>query len=111
MLTVPDWLDLGRAKPARDVDRRCRVAVRLARDHACGAYGLGEMRPASNSHSMRDERPTMFLMVGLPGAGKTVRARELAAARHALLLNPDAWMIPLLGRGFQSPQWRRRPLP
>src|SRR3954469_17016397 len=42
--------------------------------------------------------PTLFLMVGLPGAGKTVRARELAAERGALLLTPDAWMISLFGQ-------------
>jgi hypothetical protein len=40
---------------------------------------------------------TLFLMVGLPGAGKTVRAGELAAKHHALVLSPDAWMIPLFG--------------
>jgi predicted kinase len=38
---------------------------------------------------------TMFLMVGLPGAGKTTRATELAAANRALRLTPDHWMIPL----------------
>ena len=37
-------------------------------------------------------------MVGLPGAGKTVRARELAAERGALLLTPDAWMVSLFGQ-------------
>ncbi len=40
---------------------------------------------------------TLLLMVGLPGAGKTARATELAAAYAALLLSPDAWMIPLFG--------------
>jgi predicted kinase len=39
----------------------------------------------------------LFLMVGLPGAGKTTRARELAAEHRALRLSPDAWMIPLFG--------------
>ncbi|WP_218107105.1 AAA family ATPase [Micromonospora haikouensis] len=34
-------------------------------------------------------------MVGLPGAGKTTRAEELAAAHRALRLTPDEWMIPL----------------
>ena len=43
------------------------------------------------------QMPTLFLMVGLPGAGKTVRAKELAAEHQALLLTPDAWMIPLFG--------------
>lgn len=38
---------------------------------------------------------TLVLMVGLPGAGKTTRAEELAAARRALRLTPDEWMISL----------------
>ncbi|HEX6343820.1 ATP-binding protein [Umezawaea sp.] len=37
----------------------------------------------------------LLLMVGLPGAGKTTRAGELAAAHRALRLTPDEWMIPL----------------
>jgi predicted kinase len=37
-------------------------------------------------------------MVGLPGAGKTVRARELAAEHGALLMSPDAWMTSLFGQ-------------
>jgi predicted kinase len=40
---------------------------------------------------------TMFLMVGLPGAGKTTRAKELAAVHRAQRLTPDHWMIPLFG--------------
>ena len=47
---------------------------------------------------MQDRRAaTLFLMVGLPGAGKTTRAKELAAAHQALRLTPDEWMIPLFG--------------
>jgi predicted kinase len=38
---------------------------------------------------------TLLLMVGLPGAGKTTRAEELAAAHRALRLTPDEWMISL----------------
>jgi predicted kinase len=38
---------------------------------------------------------TLLLMVGLPGAGKTTRARQLALAYRALRLTPDEWMIPL----------------
>src|SRR5690242_13676660 len=40
---------------------------------------------------------TMFLIVGLPGAGKTERGKALAAEHSALRLTPDAWMIPLFG--------------
>jgi predicted kinase len=36
-------------------------------------------------------------MVGLPGAGKTTLARQLAAAHRALRLTPDEWMIALFG--------------
>src|ERR1700760_4751439 len=47
------------------------------------------------SHPQRTA--TLFLIVGLPGAGKTTRARELDAALPALRLTPDEWMIPLFG--------------
>ena len=40
---------------------------------------------------------TLHLVVGLPGAGKTTRARELERSHGALRLTPDEWMIPLLG--------------
>jgi len=58
----------------------------------------------SDSHSQCEEpfpHPsaaiTMLLMVGLPGSGKTDRAKELAVASRALRLTPDHWMIPLFG--------------
>jgi predicted kinase len=38
---------------------------------------------------------TLLVMVGLPGSGKTTRAREIERARRALLLSPDEWMLPL----------------
>jgi predicted kinase len=47
----------------------------------------------------------MFVMVGLPAAGKTSRARELASARNALRLTPDEWMIPLFGQ--EQPEGKR----
>ena len=40
-------------------------------------------------------RARLFLMVGLPGAGKTTRAKQLAAQHRALRLTPDEWMIAL----------------
>jgi predicted kinase len=43
------------------------------------------------------DRPTFYVMVGLPGAGKTTRARQIEAEHPALLLTLDEWMIPLYG--------------
>jgi len=39
----------------------------------------------------------LFLLVGLPAAGKTTRAREVERDHRALRLSPDEWMIPLFG--------------
>jgi len=49
--------------------------------------------------------PRLVLVVGLPGAGKTTRAKELVAERRALLLTPDAWMMSLFGREFERDGW------
>jgi predicted kinase len=45
---------------------------------------------------------TMFLMVGLPGSGKTTRARELAMSHDALRLTPDEWHLPLFGESLRA---------
>jgi predicted kinase len=44
----------------------------------------------------------LFLMVGLPGAGKTTRARELALSHPALRLTPDEWHLPLFGESLRA---------
>jgi predicted kinase len=51
----------------------------------------------SQRFDSRYEEPTLILMVGLAGAGKTTLAKELAATHRALRLTPDHWMIPLFG--------------
>jgi predicted kinase len=43
----------------------------------------------------RNAPPTLFLMVGLPGSGKTTLARQLEVEHKALRLTPDEW-IPIL---------------
>jgi predicted kinase len=40
---------------------------------------------------------TLFLLVGLPGAGKTTAAKRIAVDHRALRLSPDEWMLPLFG--------------
>jgi predicted kinase len=40
---------------------------------------------------------TLYALVGLPGAGKTTRAKELEGTLPALRLTPDEWMLPLFG--------------
>jgi predicted kinase len=42
-------------------------------------------------------KATLFATVGLPGAGKTTRARELEGQHCALRLTTDDWSIPLFG--------------
>jgi predicted kinase len=53
------------------------------------------------NHGVRTKLPpTLFVMVGLPAAGKTTRAKEIAEAVQALRLTPDEWMIPLFGESL-----------
>jgi predicted kinase len=40
---------------------------------------------------------TVYLIVGLPGAGKTTRAKQLEIGAPALRLTPDEWQIALFG--------------
>lgn len=45
---------------------------------------------------------TLHLMVGLPGSGKTTRAKQLEAEYRALRLTPDEWHIHLFGDDFHG---------
>jgi predicted kinase len=45
----------------------------------------------------RVDPATVHLIVGLPGAGKTTRAKELEISESALRLTPDEWQILLFG--------------
>jgi predicted kinase len=57
------------------------------------------MACALSRHDRGMERLTLrgklFVITGLPGSGKTTRAKELAEEHAALRLTPDDWMIPL----------------
>lgn len=74
---------------AGDADRSAAADQAKAKTRA---QASAEGKPG---HDVRARRAQLFLMVGLPGAGKTTRAEELATAHHALRLTPDEWMISL----------------
>lgn len=44
-----------------------------------------------------DTTPVLYLTVGLPGAGKTTLAFQIAEELKILRLTPDEWMAPLFG--------------
>ena len=39
--------------------------------------------------------PTLYMLCGLPGSGKTTRAKELEAGGEGVLLNADSWVCQL----------------
>ena len=50
---------------------------------------------------------TIYLIVGLPGAGKTTKARELEVSESALRLTPDDWHLAIFDADSPS-QWRSK---
>ena len=54
---------------------------------------------------MSDPRsaPRLFLMCGLPGAGKTTRAKQLEEEYQAVRLTPDDWL-----EAINQPDWTRQ---
>jgi predicted kinase len=82
-----------------DVARRALLLQRLGPPLADLSLGRREEGRTllTAADRLATGRPTLLLRVGLPGAGKTTRARELAAEHRALRLTPDEWMIQLFG--------------
>jgi predicted kinase len=50
---------------------------------------------------------TIYLNVGLPGAGKTTRAKELETSESALRLTPDEWQMAIF-HGDDPTRWRSK---
>ena len=50
---------------------------------------------------------TIYLIVGLPGAGKTTRAKELEVSEPALRLTPDEWQMAVFC-GDTPTRWRSK---
>jgi predicted kinase len=57
----------------------------------------------SEAAEARPVGPALYVVVGLPAAGKTTRARALASAYDAVRLNPDEWMTDLGVDLFDEP--------
>src|SRR5664280_717956 len=69
--------------------------LRTEGGHESQIYGDSVSQTGSSSGVKNP--PTLFVMVGLPAAGKTTRAKQIEEERRALRLTPDEWMIPLFG--------------
>lgn len=46
--------------------------------------------------------PTLHLICGLPGSGKTTLAKQLEHDPPALRLAPDEWMARIVGDGYDE---------
>ncbi len=95
-LAVADKLAAATAKGEPDQVQRTGPVTppRITREHGPTRQHL---RPSPGPDEVRPGPARLLLMVGLPGAGKTTRAKELATAHRALRLTPDEWMISLFG--------------
>jgi predicted kinase len=54
-----------------------------------------------------DGRPALVIVSGLPGAGKTTLAKQIAAERPAVRFSPDDWLA-ALGHGIWDGEARER---
>jgi predicted kinase len=50
--------------------------------------------------SVANGQSTLYVMVGLPAAGKTTSARRIEIEHRALRFTPDEWMNPLFGESM-----------
>ncbi len=64
----------------------------------------GNGTQTKNDYNFRmNRKPTLYLLCGLPGSGKTTLAKRLEQETAALRLTPDEWMTPLYGEEICEP--------
>jgi len=61
----------------------------------CAAARLGGVVVRVSLGILYGTMPTLYMLCGLPGSGKSVRAKELEAAGDGVLLNADSWVCQL----------------
>src|SRR3989338_1857533 len=49
------------------------------------------------------KQPILFMIVGLPGSGKTTQAKEIESEQKALRFTPDEWITALYGNDVDRP--------
>lgn len=59
-----------------------------------------QARPHPAATTVVAGHPRLYVMVGLPAAGKTTLARRIEIEHRALRFAPDEWMIPLFGESM-----------
>lgn len=57
----------------------------------------------ANNNIRVNHKPTLYLLCGLPGSGKTTLAKRVEYEAPALRLTPDEWMDPLYGPSICEP--------
>ncbi len=50
------------------------------------------------------EQATLYMVVGLPGSGKTTKAKEIEIEHSALRFTPDEWILALYGNDLDRPR-------
>ena len=61
-----------------------------------------QARPHPAETTVVEGHPRLYVMVGLPAAGKTTLARRIEIEHRALRFTPDEWMIPLFGESMAN---------
>jgi predicted kinase/GNAT superfamily N-acetyltransferase/uncharacterized glyoxalase superfamily protein PhnB len=101
------FLFLGTDDFERDYTEMRSAGIRFVREPKQEAYGTvavfedlygNRWDLIQRPERSREKAPTLFLLCGLPGAGKTTVAKRLEHERCALRLDGDEWLRALFGR-------------